>query len=151
MDFANMDGGIDMSQLGKAALPVAPVQAAINPYANTADVMDSENFMSDFLQEEAVIKAPDHVNVQMSSSVQNAMSGRRQAQVNEYLPEGASPMDRFNQYLATERRLNPAFSISDLDEMIDYVVEKEKLDNKFKKFNHTSIDVEDDDEETYVL
>jgi hypothetical protein len=149
MDFANMAGGIDADKLGQASLPSMP-QALVpttptNPYANTAGDVMGGDFMADFLSEESIDTSK--VNVQMSPSMQKAFGSTKQVLQEE--SHGSSPIDRFQNYLSNERRLNVGFSISDLDDMIDYIVEKEKLDNKFKKFNHVS-DVSDD-EETYEL
>ena len=148
MDFATMQGGIDITKLGKTNGLPAPLTTSIDDHS--AASMLNDDFMADYLNEESNNyndKLTD-VNIRMSPSMEKALIPTPQPDnyFSKHVVEeqsyqqpqtlfAASPVDRFKSYLANERRLNPNFAISDLDKLINYVIEQEQLDIKYNQLN----------------
>jgi len=152
-DLLNMDGGIDPSALSTNPVPAIPVPAVAPVESQSAIKRRLESSIEGFLDSDTAVAQGGggfggKPNVQFSDTVQNAMAG--QSANAPYVIEEArttSPIDRFKNFIAMEKRLNPRFDVSkDLDAMIDYLIEQDALEAKFARFNSPNVL---DDEETY--
>jgi len=133
-DLMNMEGGIDASQISEnptpsLAIPAEPIMENQNLIQENLST-SIENFIdnsSEINTGNAKVVFPDAVNQQINNPGQKLYTSPTNI--------NATPIDRFKAFINNEKTINPRFDISkDLDDMIDYIIEQENLEKKFKRF-----------------
>jgi len=143
-DLLNFEGGISMDDLDapkkgsinfSTELPeVTPMPQATPPLPQPSiDSVKLRQSINSIFEEDAIGGTP----AQAPSRIDN---------LDTFVPQGDTPLDRFKDFIENEKRIDPTFDFTkDLDDMIEFLIAEEELKRKYSKFTRNR----NDDDEIY--
>jgi hypothetical protein len=156
-ELLNMRGGASAENIGSGEVGAFQIQPAVpasvveenikNTQINKDLMKDLNSFAMDTLEGDKPTGAP-----KMQYSDELGVTRPRQQRLHEeqVAPRGNTPYKRFQAFVKFEESQNSEFNFADdVYDMVDYMIEKEKLAKRFGKFTSEAEETFEDEDEEY--